>query len=498
MSTLGILGSLAGGYSKAAEEDRLRQFAEGEAQRRAVQGMVEILVKDPSVPAEYKGPLTQWGLDVAQTPAGKKIPSFDKNVLPAVTAPAIQPQPVAPNAGRVPPITLAPPTPPPGMEGATGQPTAGPTLPGRSITPPSPPPAQELIPAGQFGMLTPAQKQDLAQRQQINQMATIRSQFPDTSPENVFNASLGRPMTPPQFREIPPGGTLVNPETGQRIEGGPVKGEEPLTPDRISQLNSAFTTRYQILNPNTKLPPEYTLAKNATEKDFTRIDSLLQREEQARAQRDARNIADANRRDARQLAAGAKADNRSDKSYQFNVGQLNKLQTPIDQRAQRLSTMLDTINQGNPQADALVAPELLSVMAGGQGSGVRMNEAEIARIVKGRSNWESLKASMQKWSTDPKSARSITPAQDQMIKDLVNAVKVKIDAKQKVLDGAREQLTNTDDVKEHRQIMTRAQQDLARIDQGTNQITVVDPQGGTHYFPDQASADKFKQLAGIK
>jgi hypothetical protein len=32
----------------------------------------------------------------------------------------------------------------------------------------------------------------------------------------------------------------------------------------------------------------------------------------------------------------------------------------------------------------------------------------------------------------------------------------------------------------------------------TGSIKVTDPNGGTHYFKDQAAADNFKKLAGIK
>lgn len=158
---------------------------------------------------------------------------------------------------------------------------------------------------------------------------------------------------------------------------------------------------------------------------------------------------------------------RADKSYTFNVGQLNKLEDPITQRLQRMSTLQDTINQMTPQADALIAPELLSVMAGGQGSGLRMNEAEIARIVGGRSNLESLKASLNKWQLDPTKALSITPAQRQQIRDLVGTVNGKLQQKKQVLDQANEQLLNTEDPNAHRKIVVDARNKLSAVDQGS-------------------------------
>lgn len=166
------------------------------------------------------------------------------------------------------------------------------------------------------------------------------------------------------------------------------------------------------------------------------------------------------------LQAPYKESARSDKSYQFHSSQLDKVGQPIEQAIQRLGRLQDTLAQNSPQADALVAPELLTVMAGGQGSGLRMNEAEISRIVGGRSNWESLQAAANKWRLDPKAARSITPPQQQQIRALVNEVQRKLLAKQNILDEARNGLINSDDPNEHRRIVAGARQKLTQIDQG--------------------------------
>jgi hypothetical protein len=159
-------------------------------------------------------------------------------------------------------------------------------------------------------------------------------------------------------------------------------------------------------------------------------------------------------------------DARADKSYQLQSSRLDKIRTPVSQLNQRLGRLNDTLNQQNPQADALIGPELLSVMAGGVGSGVRMNEAEIARIVGGRSAWENLKANLQHWSTNPKDARSITPEQDKQIRSLVSAVQSKLVMKQDLLDRAEENLVGSDDPKQHRQIVVDTQKNLDAIDAG--------------------------------
>lgn len=157
---------------------------------------------------------------------------------------------------------------------------------------------------------------------------------------------------------------------------------------------------------------------------------------------------------------------RADKSYQFNSSSLDKLKTPIDALVARLGRLNDTLAQNTPQADALIAPELMTVMAGGQGSGIRINEAEINRVVGGRSKWESLKAAVNKWQLDPKAALSITPEQRQEIRALTKVVNEKVSAKQQILDDARQSLIGTDDPTQHRKIVADANSKLSQIDRG--------------------------------
>lgn len=163
------------------------------------------------------------------------------------------------------------------------------------------------------------------------------------------------------------------------------------------------------------------------------------------------------------------SSNRSDKSYTLQSGRLDKIRQPVDQIIARVGRLNDTLNQQSPQADALVAPELLSIMSGGAGSGLRMNEAEIARIVGGRSVWENLKAAMQHWATNPDDARSITPDQDRQIRALVGEVHKKLVAKQAILDDAEERLISSDDPKIHRQIVAESRKRLDAIDAGEEQ-----------------------------
>lgn len=65
-------------------------------------------------------------------------------------------------------------------------------------------------------------------------------------------------------------GRLVNTATGATM------GEQL----PIDQLNAGLAQRYQVLNPGKPLPASFTLQPNATQKDFDRVDKLMQQTEQ--------------------------------------------------------------------------------------------------------------------------------------------------------------------------------------------------------------------------
>lgn len=163
---------------------------------------------------------------------------------------------------------------------------------------------------------------------------------------------------------------------------------------------------------------------------------------------------------------GAKNDARADRSYQFHASRIDKLANPIEQRAERISRLEDTLNQNSPQADTLVAPELLTVMAGGQGSGLRMNEAEIQRIVGGRDKWESIKSALQQWQLDPTKPFAFQPEQRKEIRDLFSTIRERVNRKMEILDQYRGELTDSDDPKEHRRIVNDLQRELNKVDAG--------------------------------
>src|ERR1051326_230465 len=241
----------------------------------------------------------------------------------------------------------------------------------------------------------------LPRNPQIDQLRSIIDTQPDAFRQQVDAAEAASPAR----QKIQAGLE----EARIRAAGRTPEGELPLP--NIDQMNQGLTSRYQVLNPNQPLPPQFTLPANATQKDFDRIDKVMGQTEQAQATRAQQDTANEIRRQTLLLSQQTRGDARTDKSYQFSVGELDKVGKPITDAVARFGRLQDTIPKKPPQADALVAPELLTVMAGGAGSGLRMNEAEISRVVGGRSNLESLKAALNKWSLNPSQALSNTAAQ---------------------------------------------------------------------------------------
>src|SRR5581483_4100362 len=233
-----------------------------------------------------------------------------------------------------------------------------------------------------------------------------------------------------------------------------------------NQLNAALTRRYQVLNPGQPLPDEYTLPANATDKDYARISGALDDQEKALGLKQTHDFQQNFRQDQANFQNQARNDARADRNYTFNSNHLDTIAKPIEDSLSRMSRLDETLRQNSPQADSLVAPELLTIMAGGQGSGLRMNEAEISRIVGGRSNWQNLQAWAQKWSTDPAHANSLTPSQRSQVQNLVGAVEAKAQAKRGIIEDARQSLINADDPIAQRQIIANTHTKLNAIDSG--------------------------------
>lgn len=166
----------------------------------------------------------------------------------------------------------------------------------------------------------------------------------------------------------------------------------------------------------------------------------------------------------------ARDDLREDRSYQFHTKEFDTVEKPIADVSSRLQNLQEALSQATPQADTIIAPQLLTIMAGGSGSGVRMSEAEISRIMGGRSHWEALRAAAQAWNPNNAEANKITPDQRKQIRSLANALNQKINAKRELVTKARRKLTESSDISGHRKSGLELKERLAAIDDGSLQF----------------------------
>lgn len=202
------------------------------------------------------------------------------------------------------------------------------------------------------------------------------------------------------------------------------------------------------------------------DKKMAEAESVAKLDSSRRDRETARFAADNTRADKKEDKAADTNDKRMDKSYQYNRSRLDKFRKPIDDVNTRFAGMQEELAQNTPMADALMAPKLLTLMTGGQGTGMRMNEAEIARLVGGRSHWETLKADINKWSLNPAKANSITPEQRKEIRSLMTVVGGRLQKQLSVLDDSNDKLTNATTPEEHRKVVDETQSRLSRAAAG--------------------------------
>jgi hypothetical protein len=163
-------------------------------------------------------------------------------------------------------------------------------------------------------------------------------------------------------------------------------GDEPLGPELVTQYNKELADRYQVLNPGKQLPQEFMLPPTATANDYNRRHTAMEGVEKAtgvKTQQDTTN-------EQKTAAAAVHKEEHAGKLYDDYNKQVEKNSAPMEAISARTTLLLHNLDAKDKQSDAQVAPELLSIASGGVGSGLRMNEAEISRVVGGRSVWDSL------------------------------------------------------------------------------------------------------------
>src|SRR5438105_3822797 len=103
------------------------------------------------------------------------------------------------------------------------------------------------------------------------------------------------------------------------IRAKPPEGETALGA-KVPQLNQALTQRYQVLNPGKPLPPFLTLPPTATQKDFDRLDKVMQQTESAQGTKAQQDTANAMRQETQRMAQQTQAEKLEQQGLQPIVG----------------------------------------------------------------------------------------------------------------------------------------------------------------------------------
>lgn len=276
------------------------------------------------------------------------------------------------------------------------------------------------------------------------------------------------------------------------IDGTPITNTPKKAPTLVEQGGQPVGIDFNgkvITDPNAMIPEARALfkaAQDAYQGRMTRDDAKT-KEAEDRFNKSQEAI---NNRFAQTIAA---TQNRNDNAvYKVTSDAIDKTAQPISDSITRMSRLLDTLDQGTPLADSVVAPELMVVMAGGQGSGVRITQPEINNIMGSPSKLEQVKAALRQWSTNPAEAIKILEPMRNQIHALVTTVNDKLTAKQRIIDGARDRLATAKTEQEYKQIKADVQRDLIRVDTGANDKsgTIIDPSGVEHFVKDVDAAIK--------
>lgn len=298
---------------------------------------------------------------------------------------------------------------------------------------------------------------------------------PPVAPQGIIYPDPGTATLPPD-PQIAASGTPLNALPGQRVaNSGVIADQAPLAPPAPTPPPAA--TPPAASAPRTDAERTAALLKardNARAVTEAQLDDRFQKLEKKRATEgltpDEKAEYDAyTKRKALVpttvsiLNEPKKQEARVDRSYTDAARNITDLRKPIADQAERIARLTESINQRTPQADALIAPELLTAMAGGQGSGLRMNEAEISRIVGGRTKWEDLKAALNKFALDPKQGLSVTDEQRTEMRDLVKAIATRVTSKLNSINKAAQDLIDANDVETHRRIIADVRQEIDRV-----------------------------------
>jgi len=127
---------------------------------------------------------------------------------------------------------------------------------------------------------------------------------------------------------------------------------------------------------------------------------------------------------------------------------------PIQDQIRRLNKIDTSLNQHTDIADSTLAEQLVTLTAGGAGSGVRISQPMIQQVLdKSRTKWDDFEVALRKWdaasaSDKAKPSLFFTDQQKQAMRDLVRAYRAQAAITSKQITDARHTIDNATSVAE--------------------------------------------------
>lgn len=193
-----------------------------------------------------------------------------------------------------------------------------------------------------------------------------------------------------------------------------------------------------------------------------------------------------------QVNAGAAAQRQSDalmdRSRDTQTKRLDAIAKPIRDQQAKLADTLAIANGNMAFSDSLVAPKTLTALVSGQGTGVRVTQAEISQVLHGRSTLQDLDAIWQKLTT----GKSVTDDQRAQVNAVLGLIQSKVNQRVAILEQAQDRIDAATTVDEQRAAMRDAQKQLDELNKGG--VSNSGSSGGTNssrsYSPDNPFAPK--------
>lgn len=137
---------------------------------------------------------------------------------------------------------------------------------------------------------------------------------------------------------------------------------------------------------------------------------------------------------------------------------------PVLDKIERINKMETSLNQNTNIADSTIAEQLVTLTAGGTGSGVRISQPMIEQVLgKSRTKWEDFSQALKRWETAPPKDKAnvslfFTPDQRTALHNLGRAYRQEANRTHKVILDARHRIDTATSVDEINKIRTELEE----------------------------------------